>query len=234
MSEPMVLYSALYGRYDALPTVPTTLGIPAILYTDDREVADLAKQKGWTEARVVNHGIVTLNGDPYLTGPMLAHKWWKMFAGFDEADATVWMDASMTITHRDFATMCRLAIEPEVDMALMAHPWRNCIYEEADFSASLVRYESLAWDIRQQANFYTSIGHPLDGGLYASGFYIRRNNEQVRKLMNDWWWECITRTHQDQISLPVVLRLNPEVSTDVCLPWHDGPYSWTHLGHHLK
>lgn len=230
----MAIFSAIYGGYNAVPAVPSTITIPTILYTDDEMVAAQALGSGWSQARVVKHGIVTLNGDPHLTGPMLAHKWWKFFAGFDEFDMTVWLDASMTITSPSFVTQCELAMEPEVDMALMAHPWRDCIYEEAAYSAELPRYESLAWDIRQQANFYTSIGHPRNDGLYASGFYIRRNNEQVRKLMGDWWWECVTRSHQDQVSLPVVLRLNPEVSTDVCLPWHDGPYSWTRLGFHLK
>ena len=230
----IALFSALYGDYDAFPQVNEAVSIPAIMYTDRSESAHKGLGHGWNEINIVDHHILTFNGDPTITAPMLAHKYWKMFAGFDTYDITVWMDASMTIARpAEFEQLCREAIGG-VDVALMAHPWRSTLYEEADFSAGLPRYASLSEQIKGQATFYSSIGIPADTGLYASGFYIRRNNDRVRKLMEDWWWECVTRTHQDQISLPAVLHLNPEVTHRVCLPWHDGPNSWTHLGFHLK
>jgi hypothetical protein len=224
----MKVFSALYGGYDKVPDLPLTLSIPAIMYTDDPHLV----APGW-EVRVVNHGIVTTNGDPALTGPMLAHKWWKMYAGRDECDVTVWLDASMTIVVDDFDVKCWDAIDG-LDMALMAHPWRTCVFDEADYSASLPRYASLADHILDQSSFYLDMGHPRHDGLYASGFYVRRNNGRVNRFMDNWWWECITRSHQDQVSLPVMVRLHEDVRTGVRLPWHNDPGCWTHLGHHLK
>lgn len=224
----MKIFSALYNSYDAVPMLPLDLTIPAIMYTDNPNLL----APGW-EVRVVDHGIVTLNGDPKITGPMLAHKYWKMFAGKDECDITVWLDASMTIVEPMFAGECQDAIKG-LDLALMDHPWRDCIYDEAYYSAELPRYDSLAQQLLEQVAYYKTINHPEHWYLFASGFYIRRNNHQVGELMKSWWWENITRTHQDQVSLPVVLRLHEDVDWGIRLPWHDDPGCWTHLGYHLK
>lgn len=227
------LFSALYGGYDDVPAIPEDLNMPAILYTDCPSTKETAYWRGWSEVRLVDHHILTRHGAPHVVRPMLAHKWWKVFAGFDECDVTVWMDASMTITTpRQFREQVEQALG-SYDLALMAHPWRNCVYEEAEYSATLHRYDSLAKNLLEQAAYYRSIGHPAHAGLYASGFFVR-DNAFTRDLMKDWWWEIITRTHQDQVSLPVVLRLHPEVNHVVNIPWHDGEGSWTHLGFHLK
>lgn len=227
----MILVSALYGDYDEPPALPHDLGIKSVMYTDNPHLY----AQGWEEIRVVPHGIVSAHGDPRITGPMLAHKYWKMFGGWDEADITIWLDASMTIAVDDFVTRCADIINtPAWDLVLMQHPWRNNVHDEALYSAELPRYASLANDLHDQLWFYANLGLEYNTGLFASGFYIRRNIGRVHKLMKDWWWECITRTHQDQVSLPVVLALNPDVDFFVGLPWHDDPGCWTHLGHHLK
>jgi hypothetical protein len=235
----IAIYSAIYGGYNEAPPLPPDLPCPAIMYTDDPEL----KAPGW-EVRMMPHGLVTLKGDPRRTGPMLQHKWWKMFAGRGEVDITIWLDASMTITAPGefFPELCLEALgEPDIwlntiDLVVMRHPWRTCIYDEAAYSSLLPRYEHEAPHILAQAAYYAGIAHPDHWGLIATGFYVRRNGvEWVDKLMKDWWWECISRSHQDQISLPVLLKLaGQDERWDYRLPWHDGPDSWTHLGHHLK
>lgn len=226
------LYSAIYGGYNDVPKLPADWVERAVMYTDDPGL----DAPGW-EVRVVNHGIATLNGDPARTAPMLAHKWWKMFAGAGEVDVTIWLDASMTITLdcAEFVGRCIGAIG-YLDLAVMAHPWRDCIYDEAAYSSLLPRYADEAPHILAQSAYYATLGHPDHWGLIASGFMIRRNTaDWVNKLMKDWWWECITRSHQDQISLPVLLRLADQPDRwGYQLPWHDGHDSWTNLGPHLK
>lgn len=219
--------SALYGGYNRPPAVPSDLGVPAIMYTDDPHL----DAPGW-EVRYVNHGITTLLGDPARVGPMLAHKWWKLFAGLDEHDVTIWLDASMTITAPGFVGKC-LAALGDHDLAFVRHPWRDCIYDEAEFSAGLDRYRDEAPHIRAQASFYRNIAVPAHRGLVATGFYVRRDGPRVRQLMADWWWEIITRSHQDQVSLPVLLHLDKMIKYAMTLPWHDGR-GWVHLGGHLR
>lgn len=223
----VTVYSALYGGYNVPPELPEELRNRAVMYTDDWSLY----APGW-EVQVVNHGIATLLGDPARVGPMLAHKWWKLFAGFDESDVTIWVDASMTITIDGFVDKCLEALGDN-DLAFVAHPWRNCLYEEADFSAGLARYAAEAPHIRAQAQFYRLIDVPPHQGLIATGFYVRRNTPAVRQMMKDWWWEIITRSHQDQVSLPVMLHCHPGLKYAVTLPWHDGQ-GWIHLGGHLK
>jgi len=228
----IAIYSAIYGGYNDAPPLPHDLPCPAIMYTDDPNL----KAPGW-EVRVAQHSIATLLGKPERTGPMLNHKFWKMHAGLGEFDTTIWLDASMTITEEGpwFIGKCIAAIA-DLDLAVMRHPWRDCIYDEAAYSSLLPRYADEAPHILAQSAYYAGIGHPDHFGLIATGFYIRRNGvEWVDKLMGDWWWECITRSHQDQVSLPVLLHLASQADRwDYRLPWHDGEDSWTHLGHHLK
>ena len=42
-------------------------------------------------------------------------------------------------------------------------------------------------------------------GLYAGGVIARRNNLTRVRFEDDWWHEILTRSVQDQLSLPYVL-----------------------------
>lgn len=225
------LYSALYGAYDAPNPLPA-LGIPCVMYTDDRDL----KIDGF-EIRYLNHGIATLNGRPARTGPMLAHKWFKTHlyevGVADGLDVAIWMDASMVILRHDLAEKCLQALGDD-DLALTPHPARTCLYDEAAYSATLLRYQAEAPHIQEQAKYYLeNVGHPKGwGNLMATGFSVTRLNEKTRVLGEQWWWECSSRSHQDQVSLPVLLRLNQEngLTWNFNCPWAE----WWGIGEHLK
>jgi hypothetical protein len=213
------LYTAIYGKYDSVKPVPPLLGVPALLYTDNLATADDAHDKGWTPF-VVPHSVATLNGAPGITQPMMSHKWWKTHPekGAPDADVSIWIDGSMEIIHPDFV-LATLDALGEDDWALMPHPERHCIYPEAELSANLHwRYDAVS--IREQAHHYESF-HPAGWGLVATGFCARRHTEQVLKLSHHWWEECLLWSHQDQLSLPVLLRLfEGKVRFNWNLPWH--------------
>ena len=231
------IYSALYGGVDHVPALPPDLPYEAIMYTDDRHLG----APGW-EVRYVPHGIWSPNSDPVKGPPMLAHKYWKLFAGRDEADIAIWLDASVTIalSGEDFVKRCEAAVVFE-DIAFVEHPWRTCVYDEAAYSALLPRYAYEAPHILAQSAYYASIGHPDHWGLMATGFMVRRDTHAVRKLMEDWWYEILHRSHQDQVSLPVLLRLaEGHLRWNTNLPGHMGPNGfqgtggWTELSFHKK
>jgi hypothetical protein len=215
----VVLYTAIYGASDWVKPIPD-LGVPCLLYTDSDKTAHLAGKAGW-RPRVINHGIVTLLGEPRLTAPMLAHKWWKTHPELacPDADISIWIDGSMEVTIDDYVDRCLQALGAD-DWSCVLHPARACIYPEAEYSATLTwRYDAAA--ILAQAEFYRQF-HPANWGLIATGANVRRHTTSVIEVCHQWWDECITWSHQDQISLPVLLRLAEDrVRWNMNLPWHE-------------
>jgi hypothetical protein len=219
----IALYSAIYGEYDWVKPVPD-LGVPAILYSDRPRDAP-----GW-EVRVVPHFIATTKGSPRITGPMLAHKFWKTHPhlAVPDADITMWIDGSMEIVVDEYVARCLEALNQD-QWSCVRHPSRACIYPEADFSATLTfRYDSEA--ILSQAAFYRSIGHPPNYGLIATGANVRRHTDKVIEISEQWWVECLQWSHQDQLSLPVLFRLSERegFTWNMNLPW----FEWWFLHEH--
>lgn len=233
MPPRVALYSALYGEYDAVKPLPANLGVPAVMYTDNPDL----DAPGW-ELRVVRHdrgaAAARASWNPELVAPMLEHKWWKTHpdeAVGDLANTSIWIDASMEIIVPDFVERCLSALGGD-DWACVPHPARTCIYTEATFSAQLPRYDGRA--IARQAAFYSDVvGHPANWGLFASGHNVRRHSSKVRRLGYQWWDDNVNWTHQDQLSLPVLMRLyaqNEGLTFNTRLPWHE----WWALHPHQK
>jgi len=223
----IALYTALYGPYDTVKQAPQT-DVPCLFYTDSDDTAKLAQERGW-ETRVVPHSVATVKGSPAVTGPMLAHKYWKChpeLATPPGTEVSLWIDASMEVLVTDYVDRCLAALGDD-DWGMVPHPHRRCIYPEAAFSATLARYDRDS--ILAQANFYRSIGHPENWGLMATGANVRRHTAAVLEVGEQWWVECLNWSHQDQLSLPVLLRLSEgKVRYNYKLPWH----LWWRLHHH--
>lgn len=217
----VALYSALYGRYEHPKRIPADLGIPAIMFTDQEETAAEAEAAGW-QPFVVKHHYESPNGDPSIVVPMLNHKVWKTHPSLalPDTDISIWIDGSMEIVVPNFMELCLTALG-EDDWACMPHPARTCIYPEADYSATLTwRYD--APSLHAQARFYSGF-HPANWGLIATGFNVRRHTEDVIQLGREWWTEILRYNHQDQISLPVLMKLFSDagrVRFNYNLPWH--------------
>lgn len=224
----VALYTACYGKYET-PKPIRLLDIPTVLYTDNLETADIARERGWQTVNVVPHGIATLKGAPAVTAPMLAHKWWKCHpdAAVPNVDVSLWIDGSMELLVDDYVDRCLEALGDD-DWACVPHPSRHCIYPEAQFSATLARYDARA--VTAQASFYReTVGHPANWGLVATGANVRRHTANVLELGQQWWDECINWSHQDQLSLPVLFRLaEGKVRWNMNLPW----FKWWHLHQH--
>jgi Protein of unknown function (DUF616) len=214
----VALYSAIYDRYDTPKPLPTDLDVPAYLYTDSRETALIAEVYGWT---------VRLNHEHRELGPMLQHKYWKTHPteAVPDVDVSLWLDGSMTITADRYVKRCVEALGDD-DWVTVRHPWRDCIYDEAVYSATLPRYGQ---PVLQQVEFYRFFGHPAHWGLIATGANVRRHTDAVATWSHHWWVECLGRTHQDQLSLPVLLRLaGDEIKWNYDMPW----WEWWHLHEH--
>lgn len=220
------LYTAIYGESDWPKPIPD-LGIPCVMYTDSESTAQRAEAIGWT-VQIARHHITTLKGEPKIVAPMLAHKWWKCHPerALPDCEVSLWVDGSMEILVEDYVARCLTALGQD-DWACVPHPERNCIYPEADYSATLHwRYDGPS--IRAQADFYRAF-HPAGWGLMATGANARRHTPDVIELSHLWWDECLNWSHQDQLSLPVLLRLSDgRVKHNYNLPW----FQWWRLHEH--
>lgn len=219
------LYSAVYGNYDD-PRPAPDLPIPCRMFTD--EPGDFDADFGW-EVWGIDPKIADSEDKLFEKTNMLRHKYWKCHpaAAFPDAEISIWIDGSIEITDPDFVDKV-LDYLGDADWLAMKHPWRDCIYDEATFSAALARYDAVR--LGQQAEFYRDvIGHPAHWGLPGTGVMVRRHTEAVIEMGEQWWDECLHWTHQDQVSLPVLARLNEEkVKTVFTLPWAEG---WAYHEH---
>lgn len=201
------LYSALYGGYEYAKPLPADLGCPAVLYTDEPDI----HAPGW-EVRVVDDHFPPegpwnlLRPDRSASRGMMAHKYWKCHPAeaLPDVEVSLWIDASILITADRYLKRCVEALGDD-DWCAVRHPHRTCIYDEAAFSATLARYDADA--LARQASFYADTGHPKHWGLFATGANVRRHTPATIAMGEHWWYECLTRSHQDQISLPVLFRL---------------------------
>jgi hypothetical protein len=184
-------YTAVAGGYDDLLPHPEIDGVDFVAFAD-REV----EPNGW-EVRV----------RPPIPGQH-PRMWAKVFKVFPhdflpEHDASVWIDASHEILSPHFVDSALAAVD-ESGIALYTHPWRDCIYDEADASVVLQKYNGQP--VLEQVAAYRAEGHPEHYGLWAAGTIARRHTPAVGVLMRAWWDEINRWTYQDQLSLPVVCR----------------------------
>lgn len=218
----------MYGGYDWPKDLSRVVldDVEARLWTDDYDLGLSADKLGW-------HVVVDEDptGDPYLS-PMLKAKYVKThpLECAWNADVSIWVDGSMTITVPNFVELCLEALGDD-DASFTPHPWRRCIWPEALETAQLRRYDDC--DPLAQVNYYGSIGHPRNWGLFASGAFTVRHSDKVREWGQHWYHECTNRTYQDQLSMPVITRL---MERDRGFKWNTNmPWAkWWGIANHLR
>lgn len=183
-------YTCIAGDYDSLLPHPVLRDVDFIAFSD-RDI----DPNGWDLRSI----------DPIPERPRLAAKMPKILPDrfLPDYETTIWIDGSHLIVDNFFV---RQAIESmgDSEMALYKHPWRDCIYDEANASMELQKYKDQP--IWAQVDAYRAEGHPEHFGLWACGTLVRRNTPRIANLMDEWWREISKWSIQDQISLPVVFR----------------------------
>jgi hypothetical protein len=242
----LALYSAIFGDYEATAKqLPLDLDIPAVMFTDRSDLAAQAARVGWSVVfapETYNRFEVDPgNGDPAITVPMLAHKYWKTHP--DQAmgvwrtvdpgplpDASIWVDGNMRITMPGPAWVAaNVAALGDDEWSLMKHPWRDTVAAEHTYTAAVCSGRYSVEAMARLMEHLGRIGFPDNLGLFASGHMVRRHTAGVIDACEDWWRHNVTYTHQDQLSLPCVLWpwLETEMRWNANLPWG----LWELMGH---
>lgn len=175
-----IVYSAIYGDYDDIKVQP----VEVKLFTET------------THPRKESH-------------PRMKAKYFKCNSHKLDCDVSIWIDGSATIKTPDFEKWC-LEQLGDGDIALIKHPDRDCIYDEANFCIFMDKYKDLP--ILEQVMEYAKQGYPQHNGLWACGLLIRRHNDKVKRFNKLWWEHNKKYTYRDQLSFPVCAK---EVGLDI-------------------
>ena len=186
-----IVYSAIYGDYDKPKAQP--LKEKPILFTDTSESTDWEVRKVFREEE----------------HPRMKAKYFKCNSHKLDCDVSIWIDGSATIKTPDFEKWC-LEQLGDGDIALIKHPDRGCIYDEANFCQFMPKYQGVP--VLEQVEEYRKQGYPAHNGLWACGLLIRRHNDKVKRFNKLWWEHNKKYTYQDQLSFPVCAR---EVGLDI-------------------
>lgn len=204
---------SIYGGWDE-PKVqpPQTVEADWILVTDSEIDAP-----GWD---------VIVEPRPHLH-PCLAAKVPKCLPSYyTQALTTVWMDGSCRLLHEDSLERIITAASG-APLAQIAHPDRDCIYDEAKFCLPIPKYASLP--LMQQVDEYRHRhGHPERWGLWATGLIVRHGySRNVADFGGAWLNEQVRWGYQDQVSQAPLMSLYGVRPRTMSFPLHgNGILEW--------
>lgn len=184
MLADVAVITAIYDDYDVLkPVVPQDgVTVDWVLVTDKEPTDSL----GWR---------VVVEPHPDMT-PVRAAKRSKFQPWrYTEAPASIWVDAAFRVTSP------RLAVDVmayALPIAQFVHPWRDCIYAEAEEVIRLGMDPDR--DAARQAERYRAERHPEHWGLWASGLIARLHSGAVKQFGRRWEREVEAGSYRDQVS----------------------------------
>jgi hypothetical protein len=185
MAMRCVVYTCITGGYDILKKVPTSC--KCIALTDSPPKAEAGAGQQWKRV-----AMALQERDVRMASRLpkfLPHQFFR-------TDVSIWTDGHIR-WKRDPKEL--LEFLGDNDVAMFAHPIRNCLYQEAGEVARI--WPAIAKDVRRQMSHYRKEGYPEYAGLKACGVIVRRHTKATEALGNAWWAEWARwRTSRDQLS----------------------------------
>lgn len=185
-NERIVVYTCVTAGYDKVQPAPRIANLDFILITD----SPAAQAEGW----------IIRSLPPEAGARASANRFVKMHPDllFKDYDVSAYVDGNVRVLN-DISAVARSAMI-RGDIALFEHPFRRCIYLEAQECAAIGH--DWSWKIDRQMRRYRRDGYPVDHGLYEANVIVRRHHSPaVRKLMAAWWSEYRNGIRRDQLSL---------------------------------
>lgn len=186
----IVIYTSISGNYDEVPQ-PTVIDndIDFICFTDDIKEPRVGI---WEIRRIPYSSDNNLRKSRYVK--LLPHK------VLQEYDISIWMDANIQITGREFYDNIRKNIESKIKIAQVPHISSNCIYKE--IRKAFYGGKVSGKDAKRQYGHLRQMGFPENMGLFENNIILRWHNDpQVVSISEDWWNEYSMFSERDQFSL---------------------------------
>jgi len=176
----------------------------------DREVDYVDQTVPYDFHRFTDHNFPPRNRamSPRLQARIAKMFHWQMVPDYDYY---IWVDSSFALLHKDSVAWLLEQCE-DVDIAVLKHPMRDTISEEADYIKERLakkckyitpRYENEMVD--EQLAEIAAYKSFVDNSLFASTVFVYRNSEKMQHMMKEWWYHTSRYHSVDQLSFPFVL-----------------------------
>ena len=191
----IVVYTAISNGYDELKEViDVEDGVDYICFTD----SDITSET-WTirnipeelhkldDVRICRN--IKINTHLYLP----------------EYQYSVWVDGNIQVIG-NIKKLVRGSMEKNI-FCIPKHPYRNCIYDEADEVKKQQRDDRDI--VNDVVNRYKKEGYPKKNGLVQSNIIIRQHNDiDSIDICEQWWNEVLKYSKRDQLSFNYVCWKN--------------------------
>lgn len=192
----VVIYTAITNGYDELKDPDyVSDNFDYICFTDNKSI----KSDVWQIRHFENSDLDPVRKCREVK--VLPHKYFKQY------DYSVWIDGNIEITGDINQLLKELIIPSKLDFFTFRHPFRNCVYEEAE--ECIRQGKDNAQIIKHQLQKYINNHFPEQTGLVESNVIIRKHNsKKLVKVLEDWWQEINDYSRRDQLSFNYVAWLN--------------------------
>ncbi len=201
----MVLYTAAFGDADPLL-------LPDIIDPDVDYIC-------YTDRPRNDYGVWQLRSAPYSHSDRTRiARYVKMHPHqlFPTHEVAVWIDANILLKG-DIQKYIEMVRGVGAQMGLIAHPDRNCFYEEVEACKRFGK--DRAGIIDAQANNYRANGLPYKQPLYETGFMVVQLQDAKSIAALQLWWQQIEQfSRRDQLGLSWVTHQMPELNIISLLP----------------
>lgn len=188
-----VIYTAIFGDYDDLKEPQCDIhGCDLLCFTDNQELK-------FSKLRII-HKKKLFDDDNNRSAKIfkiLPHLF------LSDYEYSIWIDGSVLIKSSKILELVDKYLDA-YDLALFAHPLRNCVYDE--LSACIKFNKDDPEIMRRQVNRYQATNYPAENGLTANSVILRRHNsESIKMISHEWWNEIVNHSKRDQLSLNYIL-----------------------------
>lgn len=193
-----VIYTVLIGGYDNVldPLVNNEL-IDFICFVGKGE-SILHKSEVWKFVEI--DSAINDNGRVSRIPKILPHK-----TIISDYEYSLYIDANILIKDKYiFERLFNLA-SSETRIALLQHPFRDCVYQEAYVCIASLKGGWL--DILKQICFLKWKKIPKHNGLYEANVIFRKHNDSKIVFMDELWWKTFMNySKRDQLSLVYAIK----------------------------
>lgn len=200
----IVVYTALYGKYDTIKKIGTKNPYCDYYFFTDQHIPN---DYGWIKSDF--NFPETINNDN-----ILKNRYLKMHPHllFPDYKYSIYIDASIAIDLDIYRLMSRMGNNI---LGLFDHHQKaDCLYEEAKTIIRIKKAPKLI--VEKQMNKYESEGFPHHFGFCECAVIIREhNNKKCIDIMNTWWNEFINGAKRDQLSFMYSIWKNGLTKKDI-------------------
>jgi|SRR6185369_7154790 len=135
-----------------------------------------------------------------LGNPHYSSRLYKVLSHvYDPVEWSVYVDADIFLPEGLAERLIEEVKESGKLVGAFKHPWRDCIFTEAEEILRLKKDTEGA--VREHIEKYKDF--PRYAGLAACGVLVRKKTDAVRRA-NRYWWEMVcSGSKRDQLSFPI-------------------------------